>query len=94
MRIQISEEAATDVRSAITYYSEQGADLAAAFLADFDSACDLIVERPEIGRPIGRGNRKVVLQRFPFILIYRQDTEHLRILAVGHQRRRPEYWKK
>jgi len=94
MRIQLSEEAALDQRSAITYYSDQNTDLATAFLSDFDSACDLIIERPEIGRPIRTSNRKVVLQRFPFVLIYKSDGDYLRILAVAHQRRRPEYWKK
>jgi plasmid stabilization system protein ParE len=94
MRIQISEEAASDLTSAITYYSDQNADLAGAFFSDFDSACDLIIERPEIGKPIGTGNRKVVLQRFPFVLIYKSEGDYLRILAVAHQRRRPEYWKK
>ena len=94
MRIQISEAAASDLRSAIAYYSEQSTDLGAAFFADFDSACELITERPEIGSPIETGNRKVVLQRFPFILIYKLDGDVIRILAVGHQRRRPGYWNK
>lgn len=75
MQIQISEEAATDLRSAMAFYSEQSADLAAAFFADFDSACELVSERPEIGSPIEKGNRKVVLQRFPFLLIYKLDED-------------------
>ncbi len=94
MRFQISDEAWSDLRSAAAYYAEQSADLAAAFLADFDSACDLLMERPGIGRSIGIGHRRVVLQRFPYLLIYRAEGDQLLVLAVAHQRRRPGSWKK
>ena len=38
--------------------------------------------------------RKKVLSRFPFALMYREEPKRIFILAVMHQRRKPDYWKK
>jgi len=93
MRIKISSSAAEDIRSAVVYYSERSPELPASFIDDFDAACSLISDSPQIGSPIGEGNRKLVMQRFPFIVIYRIDEDQVFVLAVGHQRRHPDYWK-
>ena len=94
MKVEVSSSAWEDIRSAVAFYLEQGADLATAFLDDFDSACSLAKEFPEIGSPLEDGNRKIVLQSFPHTLIYRVEGERILVFAVGHQRRKPGYWKK
>jgi toxin ParE1/3/4 len=35
----------------------------------------------------------VVLNRFPFALIYRIERDEVQILAVAHHSRRPGYWR-
>lgn len=94
MRVEISSSARQDIRSSVTFYVEQGAELAAAFLDDLDDACSLVSKFPEIGSPVEDGNRKVVLQSYPHTLIYRVEGDRIFVLAVGHQRRKPGYWKK
>jgi hypothetical protein len=32
-------------------------------------------------------------RRFPYSIVYRGVPEGLRILVVGHQHRRPSYWR-
>jgi toxin ParE1/3/4 len=88
-----TDSAEEDVLSAAVFYSEHSPDLPFAFLSELDRAYDLISENPEIGSPIGDGNRKVVLRRFPYFVIYRQEPDVCLVLAVAHQKRRPEYWK-
>ena len=39
-----------------------------------------------------RGVRRKVLRRFPYNLYYVIASDMIRILAVGHQSRRPRYW--
>lgn len=90
--VQISTSASQDVRTAIEYYAEQGASLARAYLKDFDRTCSLIAQAPEIGTPIGNGFRKLVMQRYPFIVIYRLENGRAVVFAVGHQRRHPDFW--
>jgi hypothetical protein len=37
--------------------------------------------------------RRLVLIRFPYVLIYSFTPDMLRIVAVAHARRRPGYWR-
>ena len=92
MRFTISSTASQELKSAVDFYSSQGQDLAIAFLDDFDTACQLISDFPEIGSPIEFGNRKVVFQSYPHSVIYRVEKEMIYILAVSHQRRKPGFW--
>ncbi|GMQ83188.1 MAG: hypothetical protein BMS9Abin05_2678 [Rhodothermia bacterium] len=92
MHVEVSSSASEDLRSAVVYYSGQGSTLATAFLDEFDRGCTLISESPKIGTPTGDRNRKLVLQRFPFSVIYRVETDRIFIFAVSHQRRHPKFW--
>jgi toxin ParE1/3/4 len=39
------------------------------------------------------GNRRRVLHRFPYSVIYEAQGSTVTVLAVAHHRRRPGYWK-
>lgn len=90
--VQISSSASQDVRIATEYYAEQGTNLARAFISDFERACALIAQTPEIGSPVEHGFRKIVMQRFPFVVIYCYEEGRAMVFAVGHQRRHPDFW--
>ena len=36
--------------------------------------------------------RRRVLKRFPYKLLYSVETDHLYVIAVAHQHRKPGYW--
>ncbi len=67
--------------------------LGAEFLDTVDAAVSLILETPERWRIVERDVRRYLLPRFPFALIYRACPDRLRILAVKHHSRRPDYWR-
>jgi plasmid stabilization system protein ParE len=52
-----------------------------------------VCEYPQSGAPLGGPNRRYLVQRFPYGLIYREEGDRIFILAVAHLRRRPEYWR-
>ncbi len=93
-RVNISSLASEDLRIAASYYAEVDQKLASAFLQEFDRISSVVSELPEIGSPVGDGYRKMVMRRFPFTVIYRNELERILILAVGHQRRHPDSWLK
>jgi toxin ParE1/3/4 len=70
-----------------------GAALAKAFLAQFERVALLLEQRPELGTPATGQRRIFPFRRFPYSIIYRAAPEGLRILVVGHQHRRPNYWR-
>jgi hypothetical protein len=36
----------------------------------------------------------VVVARFPYSIVYKQDPDKIVIVAIAHQRRRPGYWQR
>ncbi|WP_438003790.1 hypothetical protein [Sorangium sp. So ce321] len=34
-----------------------------------------------------------LVRRFPYSVLYRVRDDHIRILAIAHQNRRPFYWR-
>jgi len=87
-------EVRRDLREATQYYSDsEGAALAQAFIAEFERTAALIIEYPEIGAVVLRDRRRFKLRRFPYWLIYLIEDGRVRILAVAHQSRRPDFWR-
>ena len=40
-----------------------------------------------------RGARKYLLERFPYVVIYRPvGDDEVEVVAVAHHKRRPRYW--
>ena len=91
-RVAFLRAAQRDVRRAAKFYAEQSAPLGAEFMAEVDHASELLSRYPEAGAPMPRGARKLLLRRFPYIVIYRFEPERVLVLAVGHQRRHPDFW--
>ena len=67
--------------------------LASAFLAEFTRVAGLLVGNPSLGTPTNGALRVHPMRRFPYSLVYRTAPEGVRILVVGHQHRRPGYWR-
>ncbi len=39
------------------------------------------------------GVRRYVLKRYPFVIVYRELPDEIRVLAVAATKRRPGYWR-
>jgi plasmid stabilization system protein ParE len=90
---RLLDKAEAEILDAALYYQEQMAGLGADFLDAVDKAFTEILEAPDRW-PIVRVNvRRHFLRRFPYSIFYRVDAGEILILAVGHLRRRPWYWK-
>jgi toxin ParE1/3/4 len=42
---------------------------------------------------IGKNFRRIILNRFPFSIIFRIQSYGILIIAIVHHKRRPGYWK-
>jgi len=78
---------------AAIFYENASRNLGIDFLADIHRVIDLLRTYPSLGHSVGSSLRRAMLTRFPFTLIYAVEPEAILIVAVAHQRRRPEYWK-
>jgi len=66
--------------------------LGARFLAEVGRCIELLVENPEAGPVVLGPVRRRFVRRFPYSVLYTVKPEGVRILAVMHLKRRPQYW--
>jgi toxin ParE1/3/4 len=93
MRVSLSNEAQIDADAAVDWYIGEGAFIAADDFADaLDQVFDLLSQFPEMGEPGSLNTRTLTLHSFPYSLIYRLQSEAIRVIAVAHHSRRPGYW--
>jgi len=85
--------ATEEAREAHLWYLARSPAAAATFMAELDAAVATIAEAPERWPELPNGRRRYVMRRFPFVLVFRIHTDHVRLLAVQHGRRKPGYWK-
>lgn len=86
-------EAEYEVANDTEFYARRGRRLGVAFVEAVAAALQYVQENPEAGTPI-RGNlRGWLLRRYPYTLIYREEAEHIYVLAIAPHRKRPGYWR-
>ena len=94
MSYSLHPEAESELAAAATFYKRQaGVALASAFIAEFVRVAGLLVANPGLGTPVEGELRVYPFRRFPYSLVYRVAGAKVRILVVGHQHRRPGYWR-
>jgi len=81
-----------EVEAAYAWYAEQNPAAAELFLIDLDVAIARVQEAPGIWPRLRGDCRRFVFRRFPFNLVYRVLLDMIEVVAVAHQRRRPQYW--
>ena len=89
-------EADAEFAEAVRWYEEQRPGLGTEFLAEVREARKLIQKHPGIGSPLRgarRGERRVMIKRFPYQVIYYVRAHDIVIVALAHTKRRPGYWK-
>ncbi|MCA9267849.1 MAG: type II toxin-antitoxin system RelE/ParE family toxin [Planctomycetales bacterium] len=85
--------AAAKLTQSFDWYYERSPRAAAAFLAEVQEAVAQVVRHPNRWPLYLHGTRRFRLRRFPFVLVYFDDSETIYGLAVAHLSRRPGYWK-
>ena len=81
------------IEGALFYTREANAELGLAFVAEFEHALDVLCNFPHLGPVWRRTTRRFLLRRFPYSIIYQVKPDEIRVIALAHQSRRPEYWR-
>jgi plasmid stabilization system protein ParE len=69
--------------------STQAAD---GFYEELFPAVDMVRQKPGLFPNYLHGTRRVVLDRYPFSVVFHEPPRKIQIIAVGHAKRRPGYW--
>lgn len=92
MRLIYHPEAEAELVDAAEYYERRLKGLGAEFLDAIDSAVEVVISDPLRHAPCGHGIKRYLMPRFPYALYYRPLSGEIRILAVKHHSRHPDYW--
>jgi plasmid stabilization system protein ParE len=93
MRVIYHPDAEAELIEAVQFYEGRVPGLGQRFLGEFEAAVAAIEEAPNRWRMVEGDLRRYLMQRFPYGIYYRVQAAGLRILAVKHHSRHPDYWK-
>jgi toxin ParE1/3/4 len=96
-RLQIHPSADAEVDEVAAWYDAQTSGVGNDFIVAASAAMRSAVRRPRIGSPVsieseGGEVRRVRVVGFPYQVVYAVLPDHVTVLAVAHNRRRPGYW--
>ena len=86
-------DAEAELTEAAQFYERRVPTLGGQFLDAADRAIGVIQEAPERWSIVEKDVRHYLMPRFPFAILYRVLSDHLRILAFKHHSRHPDYWR-
>lgn len=95
--ISLSPEAVLELAEAAVWYETRQRGLATRFLQEIDHAQRTIQSQPLsfpklVTTSIDLEIRRALLPRFPYALVFIELQIEIRILAVAHLKRHPDYW--
>ncbi|ABM18084.1 hypothetical protein Maqu_0989 [Marinobacter nauticus VT8] len=62
-------------------------------IEEFEALANLVGESPKAWQvELPPDIRRAPLHRFPLSIVYRERPDGFQVLAVAHDRRRPQYW--
>lgn len=91
--IEFHPDAEAELGEDLEFYRDRAPGLAPGFVEAVQQALTFIQSHPAAGAPVREALRRWRVPRFPFHPIYREEPARIYLLAVAHQRKRPEYWR-
>lgn len=92
--IRFDPLAGRDIRSARRWYRKRSIDALRNFGIELDAAVAKMIERPNSFPDYLEGTRRVLFDRFPYLLVFVEYDDHLYVYAVADGRRKPGYWRR
>lgn len=80
--------------AAARFYEQHAEGLGREFIAEVRYTIGRIVAHPESGGRFARSLRRMLVNRFPYAVLYGLETEQILLVAVMHLHRRPGYWRR
>lgn len=93
MRLEVFEDAASEIEGDRAWYRERSESAEAGFLRELDHAIQQIADAPAQWPRYLAGTRRYVFPTYPYSIVYFVEEDVIRVVAVAHDKRRPGYWR-
>ncbi|MFL6260791.1 MAG: type II toxin-antitoxin system RelE/ParE family toxin [Thermoanaerobaculia bacterium] len=95
MKVRLRSVAETDTVEAIRWYAEQKPGLDARFLEALLVTLRNIERNPKLYPAVDGETRRALFPKpFPYMVLYRIESDMVSVYAVLHQARDPDRWKR
>jgi plasmid stabilization system protein ParE len=91
--LQLAPEAEQEAREAFLWYWRHDPQVGLRFELALTAALERAAEAPEHGPVVDAGVRRLLVEGFPYGVLYAVEPERVVVLAVMHLHRRPGYWR-
>ena len=92
--LEYHPESKAESREAIDFYWSRSRASALDFRDELKSALSRLRKAPNACSPFLHGTRRILLDRFPYFVVFRERPHDIQIVAIAHAKRRPGYWAK
>ena len=92
MNYSFHPHAEKELEEVETYYDNIREELGDRFRAETEMAISRILDFPNAWQRLSQNTRRRALKTFLYGIVYRVKTDEIRILAVMHLHREPNYW--
>ena len=87
------EPAQIELEEEVKYYNEQQPGLGYDFANEVADTIARILRYPEAWTKLSKRTRRCRTKRFPHGVVYQTRGDKILVVAVGHLRRKPSYWR-
>lgn len=81
-----------ELEDAMYFYELEYESFGQKFKKEVQKAAIRISEYPNAWSIVQGDIRKYILHKFPYMLLYSIENDHIFIIAIAHQHRKPNYW--
>lgn len=86
-------EVADDLSEASLWYEEHQTGLGDEFLRRVEDCLDILRRTPDLHSLVYQNYRRALVRRFPYVVFYEIDGDHVIVNAILHAAQDPEKWK-
>lgn len=97
-RLIVLDEAEDELIEAEKWYERQRPGLGGEFRTAIDEGMERLLQAPLAASPIVNvpafiGTRRILVKRFPYLIVFIEHGEDLWVVTFAHHHRRPGYWR-
>jgi plasmid stabilization system protein ParE len=93
VRTDFHPAARRELDDALNWYLDRSPRASERLAIAIDRAVENISDDQMRFPVIGRNLRSCSVDRFPYALVFRIESDKIYVIAVAHAKRRPSYWK-
>ena len=90
--VRLLPDAKAEFDAAADWYEQRRPGLGADFIARVREVLTRIAANPGLHRKVYQDVRKTLVRKFPYVVIYREESAEVLVISVFHTSRNPAVW--